>query len=251
VNVSCDQVLTFYCWCRSVRDKGSWPWGLPAALAYGYMAAAWGGYTFVLNLVGLHACLLGAQTIELSPDGNVRFFDPSPLLKAYGLFYGVGTALAVQLPVVGWAPLRSLEQLMPLAVLAGVVLLKVRSSANIQNKTKSAEFGAPLACLAVAVAVAYRSAPLAGELAVAPPPAETRKHGQAGGVPGQARPRGRRRGGRRACVRRAGGVPRAAQFARAGAVREAHENREPTGRQRGRAPVYAPRDVSRGGRGHW
>lgn len=54
-------VLTFYLWCRAVRSESSWPLGAAAAIAYVYMVAAWGGYTFVLNLVGLHAAVLAAK----------------------------------------------------------------------------------------------------------------------------------------------------------------------------------------------
>ena len=47
-------VLTFYCWVRSLRsgDDWSWFWAFGTAFSYFYMVAAWGGYTFVLNLVG-------------------------------------------------------------------------------------------------------------------------------------------------------------------------------------------------------
>ena len=46
--------------------------------------------------------------------------DPATwnLWKAYAIFYVVGTALAVNIPVVGWMPFQSLEQMGPLFVLA-------------------------------------------------------------------------------------------------------------------------------------
>lgn len=99
--------LTFYLWTRSLRsdDAHSHWWGLLAGVAYFYMVAVWGGYIFVLNMVGVHAAvlvLLGRWT--------------SKIYKSYSLFYLVGTALAVQIPVVGWTPLKSLEQLGPCAV---------------------------------------------------------------------------------------------------------------------------------------
>ena len=42
---------TFYFWCRSLRE-GSWFWGVLTGLSYFYMVAAWGGYIFVLNMIG-------------------------------------------------------------------------------------------------------------------------------------------------------------------------------------------------------
>ena len=55
---------TFYFWCRAMRppaDGGAAAALLSAtaaALSYAYMAAAWGGYVFVANVVALHACAL-------------------------------------------------------------------------------------------------------------------------------------------------------------------------------------------------
>jgi dolichyl-diphosphooligosaccharide---protein glycosyltransferase len=47
-------VLTFYCWVRSLRshDEWSWLWAFGTAASYFYMVAAWGGYVFVLNMIG-------------------------------------------------------------------------------------------------------------------------------------------------------------------------------------------------------
>ena len=106
--------MTFYFWIRSLRDDNSAiKFGILAGLSYFYMVATWGGYIFVINLVGVHAGLL----VVLG-----RFSDK--VWKSYSLFYLVGTALAVQVPVVGWAPLKSLEQLGPCAVFGGFQLLQ-------------------------------------------------------------------------------------------------------------------------------
>jgi dolichyl-diphosphooligosaccharide--protein glycosyltransferase len=109
-------VTTFYFWVRSLRatDPNSHWIGIVTGLAYFYMVAAWGGYVFVLNLIGLHAAAL---------VGMGRFSDK--VYGAYTLFYIVGTALAIQIPVVGWAPLKSLEQLGPAAVFFGYQLLQL------------------------------------------------------------------------------------------------------------------------------
>jgi len=53
--------MTFYFWCRSLRTDSSWPIGAIAGLAYVYMVAAWGGYVFVLNMIGMHAAVLAIR----------------------------------------------------------------------------------------------------------------------------------------------------------------------------------------------
>jgi dolichyl-diphosphooligosaccharide--protein glycosyltransferase len=109
-------VTTFYFWTRSLRnhDPYAYVFGILAGLAYFYMVAAWGGYVFVLNLIGVHAAVL----VLLG-----RFSTKTYL--AYTFFYAIGTTLAIQVPVVGMAPLKSLEQLGPFAVFLGYQLLMV------------------------------------------------------------------------------------------------------------------------------
>ena len=46
-------VATFYFWVRSLRSNGSWPSAVLCGFAYMYMVAAWGGYIFVLNMIGV------------------------------------------------------------------------------------------------------------------------------------------------------------------------------------------------------
>merc|ERR1719277_722777 len=67
---------TFWLWIRSVRTPRSWPWGLLAGASYFYMVLAWGGYIFVLNMIGLHALLLASTG---------RF--TTGVHKAYSLFF--------------------------------------------------------------------------------------------------------------------------------------------------------------------
>lgn len=98
-------VCTFWLWAKSTKTPASWPIAFLAAFAYMYMVAAWGGYVFVINTIAAHAGLL----VLLGK------FDLSTY-KAFTIFYALGTLVAVQIPVVGWTPLKSLEQVMPLAV---------------------------------------------------------------------------------------------------------------------------------------
>jgi len=146
--------MTFYLWMRSLRGgkentSGALVWGTLAGLAYFYMVAVWGGYIFVINIVGVHAgslVLLGRYS--------------SKLHRAYTAFYFIGTALAVQIPVVGWTPIRSLEQLGPMAVFVGFQMIEycevMRRKNNLSRKEawvlRGKVFGAALLVAAVIVA---------------------------------------------------------------------------------------------------
>mmetsp|Transcript_32313 Transcript_32313/g.58405 ORF Transcript_32313/g.58405 Transcript_32313/m.58405 type:complete len:963 (+) Transcript_32313:135-3023(+) len=122
--------LTFFLWIRSLRnnEQYSWMFGLLAGVAYFYMVAAWGGYIFVLNLIGAHAAFL----VLLG-----RF--STKVYLAYTLFYVVGTALAIQVPVVGWSPLKSLEQLPACAVFLGYQILQYCEIQRKKNKLSRKE----------------------------------------------------------------------------------------------------------------
>ncbi len=76
------------------------------------MVAVWGGYVFVINLIGIHASILVL----------LGRFGPK-LYKSYSIFYILGTFLATRVPVVGMTPLKSLEQLGPAGVFLGFQLL--------------------------------------------------------------------------------------------------------------------------------
>merc|ERR1711935_831187 len=122
--------ITFFLWCRSLRDPGSWWIGALAGLAHVYMAAVWGGYVFVINLIGVHAAILSLQYVWRK-DFN------ETLHKAYTLFYIIGTLGATRVPVVGWTPLKSLEQMMPLVVFA---CMQIVAYVEIQRKQRDLDF---------------------------------------------------------------------------------------------------------------
>ena len=118
-------VLTFCCWTLSLREDWNnlyvtFVLGLVAGLAYFYMVAAWGGYVFVVNMVAAHAGWL-----VLTGRYSQR------LHRAYTAFYILGTALATTVPVVGWTPLRSIEQMAPLI---GFVSLQLIELVEIQKR---------------------------------------------------------------------------------------------------------------------
>ena len=94
-----------YFWCRAVRGRPSGGAGrgvaagcfaVLAGLAYAAMAASWGGYVYMVNLIGAHAFAMAVQR------GWRAVHLP------YTLFFVVGTTVAVHVPVVGWTPLRSM-----------------------------------------------------------------------------------------------------------------------------------------------
>ena len=117
------------------------------------MAATWGGYVFVLNMIGLHAGLLvimGRFTLKL--------------YRSYSIFYVVGTILAMQIPVVSMAPLKSLEQLGPLILFLGFQVLYYCQIQIRKRKLKRLEamsFRIQIFAIAISilVAVLYISVP--------------------------------------------------------------------------------------------
>jgi len=120
---------TFWLWILSIRTPKHWPVGLLAGLSYIYMVAAWGGYIFVINMVGIHAAMLVALG---------RF--NSGVHKAYSIFYVVGVLGAMQIPVVGLQPLRSVEQLGPLMVFMGFQVLAFCDFQRRRQKMQAMEF---------------------------------------------------------------------------------------------------------------
>jgi dolichyl-diphosphooligosaccharide--protein glycosyltransferase len=125
-------VLTFFFWCRSLRSdpkvkdgrhtRDSVVYGTLCGFAYIFMVATWGGFIFVINLIAAHAVILVCI-------GRYS----SKLHRAYSLFYIIGTFGAVHVPVVGWGPLRSLEQLSGLAVFVAFQILEY---CEIQRRKK-------------------------------------------------------------------------------------------------------------------
>lgn len=110
--------LAFYLWCRAVRGDRPIALGIIAGLSYGFMAATWGGFIFVLNLIAFHAAVLGALDV-------LRGRYSYDLYKSYTCFFVVGTFLAVNVPVIGWNPFRSLEQLAAFVVFICIQLLHI------------------------------------------------------------------------------------------------------------------------------
>ena len=92
-------VFTFYLWIKAVKN-GSAMWGALTALFYGYMVSAWGGYVFITNLLPLHTFVLICMG-RYSPR----------LYVSYSTWFALGTLASMQIPFVGFLPIRSSEHM--------------------------------------------------------------------------------------------------------------------------------------------
>ncbi|KAF4625867.1 hypothetical protein G7Y89_g12298 [Cudoniella acicularis] len=97
-------VFTFFLWIKALK-VGSVMWGALCALFYGYMVSAWGGYVFITNLIPLHVFVLVCM-------GR---FSPR-LYVSYCTWYALGTLASMQIPFVGFLPIRSSEHMSALGV---------------------------------------------------------------------------------------------------------------------------------------
>ncbi|KAI4278715.1 MAG: hypothetical protein LQ337_000824 [Flavoplaca oasis] len=97
-------VFTFYLWIKSIKN-GSAMWAALTALFYGYMVSAWGGYVFITNLLPLHAFVLICMG-RYSPR----------LYVSYSTWFALGTLASMQIPFVGFLPVRSSEHMSALGV---------------------------------------------------------------------------------------------------------------------------------------
>ncbi|KAI1657827.1 glycosyltransferase family 66 protein [Daldinia decipiens] len=97
-------VFTFYLWIKALK-LGSVLWGALCALFYGYMVASWGGYAFITCLVPLHAFVLVCMG---------RF--SMRLYVSYTTWYALGTLASMQIPFVGFLPVRTSEHMPALGI---------------------------------------------------------------------------------------------------------------------------------------
>lgn len=95
---------TFYLWIKALK-QGSALYGSMTALFYFYMVAAWGGYAFITNMIPLHALVLVLMG---------RFTNK--LYISYSSFYTIGTLASMQVPFVGFQPIRTSEHMAALGV---------------------------------------------------------------------------------------------------------------------------------------
>ena len=96
--------FTFFLWLRALK-QGSALWGSLTAIFYFYMVSAWGGYAFITNMLPLHVfvlLLMGRFTTKL--------------YVAYSTYYAIGTLAAMNVPFVGFQPIRNSEHMAALGV---------------------------------------------------------------------------------------------------------------------------------------
>lgn len=92
-------VFTFYLWIKALK-QGSMLWGGLCALSYGYMVASWGGYAFITCLLPLHALVLICM-------GRYS----TRLYVSYTTWYALGTLASMQIPFVGFLPVKTSEHM--------------------------------------------------------------------------------------------------------------------------------------------
>lgn len=92
-------VFTFYLWIKALK-QGSMLWGALCALFYGYMVASWGGYAFITCLLPLHSFVLVCM-------GRYS----TRLYVAYTTWYALGTLASMQIPFVGFLPVKTSEHM--------------------------------------------------------------------------------------------------------------------------------------------
>lgn len=118
-------MATFYFWIKALK-LGSILYGTITALFYFYMVSAWGGYVFITNLIPLHVfvlILMGRYTWKV--------------YSAYTTWYALGTLASMQIPFVGFLPIRSNDHMAAFGVFGLVQLVAfgdyVRSNINTKQ----------------------------------------------------------------------------------------------------------------------
>merc|ERR1719167_1653817 len=99
-------MFTYYLWIKAIKT-GSVYWGAWSALSYFYMVSAWGGYVFIINLIPLHVFVLLLMG---------RFSER--IYVAYNSFFIVGLLSSMQIPFVGFQPVRTSEHMASAGVFA-------------------------------------------------------------------------------------------------------------------------------------
>ncbi|KAM3724112.1 Dolichyl-diphosphooligosaccharide--protein glycosyltransferase subunit [Dirofilaria immitis] len=118
--------FTYFLWVRSVKT-GSIFWATLTALSYFYMVSAWGGYIFIINLIPLHVftlILIGRYC--------------SKLYIAYTTFYILGQIMAMQIPFVGFQPVKTSEHMAAAGVFG--LLQVIAALKYMQHRVSRKEF---------------------------------------------------------------------------------------------------------------
>lgn len=104
-------MATFCFWIKAMK-LGSVFYGTLTAIFYFYMVSAWGGYVFITNLIPLHVFVL-----LLMGRYNHRLYT------SYCTWYAIGTLASMQIPFVGFLPIRSNDHMAALGVFGLIQLV--------------------------------------------------------------------------------------------------------------------------------
>uniref|UniRef100_A0A2R5L6K1 dolichyl-diphosphooligosaccharide--protein glycotransferase n=1 Tax=Ornithodoros turicata TaxID=34597 RepID=A0A2R5L6K1_9ACAR len=133
-------MFTYYLWVKSVKT-GAISWAVLTALSYFYMVSAWGGYVFIINLIPLHVFVLLLMN---------RFSNR--IYVAYNTFFILGLLLSMQIPFVGFQPVRTSEHMASAGVfvlLNAYALLRYLQTFFSKSEMKTLFFGAVAAVAGV------------------------------------------------------------------------------------------------------
>jgi len=128
-------MFTYYLWIKAVKT-GTVFWGALTAISYFYMVSAWGGYVFIINLIPLHVFFL----ILMGRYSN-------RIYVAYNSFYILGLLCSMQIPFVGFQPIRTSEHMASAGIfllLNAIALLKYVQSSMTKSEFKLFFFTAGL-----------------------------------------------------------------------------------------------------------
>lgn len=118
--------FTYYLWVKAVKT-GSIFWAASSAISYFYMVSAWGGYVFIINLIPLHVFVLLIMN---------RYSHR--LFTSYTTFYILGLIFSMQIPFVGFQPIRTSEHMAASGVFA--LLVAVGMLKHLQTVLTKQEF---------------------------------------------------------------------------------------------------------------
>eukprot|EP00792_Barthelona_sp_PAP020_P004856 TRINITY_DN2383_c0_g1_i1.p1 TRINITY_DN2383_c0_g1~~TRINITY_DN2383_c0_g1_i1.p1 ORF type:complete len:689 (+),score=147.92 TRINITY_DN2383_c0_g1_i1:1510-3576(+) len=107
-------LFVYYMWMKSVKT-GSLFWSGMASLAYFYMAACWGAYIFVINLIPIHVIVL-----------IVCGFYTHRLFVSYSTFYILGVLMSMQVRFIGFQPVEQSEQMLSLGTFVFLLAFGLR-----------------------------------------------------------------------------------------------------------------------------
>jgi len=119
-------MATFYLWIKASKE-GSVFWSAWAAVFYFYMVSAWGGYVFITNLIPLHVFVL-----ILMGRYNHKLYT------SYSTWYAIGTLASMQIPFVGFLPIRSNDHMAAFGVF-GLIQI-VAFGDYVRSKVPSKQF---------------------------------------------------------------------------------------------------------------